>query len=37
VLTPEPTAVESWPGVDRIWGKEIVLSHIPLTRQDLAR
>jgi LysM repeat protein len=35
VMTPNPTAVESRPGIDRIWGKEIVFSHVPLTRQDL--
>ena len=35
VMTPNPTAVESWPGIDRIWGKEIVFSQVPLTRQDL--
>ena len=36
VLTPNPKTIESWPRVDRIWGKEIVFSHVPLSRQDLA-
>ncbi|MEI6176570.1 MAG: serine/threonine-protein kinase [Verrucomicrobiota bacterium] len=35
VLTPNPKAVESNPDVDRIWGKEITLSHVLLSRQDL--
>ena len=35
-LTPNPKAVEYRPGIDRIWGKEIVFSHVPLSRQDLA-
>ncbi len=35
LLTPNPKAVEEYPYVDRIWGKEIVLSHVPLSRQDL--
>jgi hypothetical protein len=35
VLTPNPKAIESVPTVDRIWGKEIVFSHVPLSRQDL--
>jgi serine/threonine protein kinase len=36
ILTPNPTPVESIPGVDRIWGREIVFSHVPLSRQDLS-
>ena len=35
VMTPNPQAVESRAGIDRIWGKDIVFSHVPLTRQDL--
>jgi serine/threonine protein kinase len=35
VLTPDPKAVESRAGVERIWGKEIIFSHVPLARQDL--
>jgi tRNA A-37 threonylcarbamoyl transferase component Bud32 len=35
VLTPYPRGVESQPGIDRIWGKEIVFRHVPLLRQDL--
>ncbi|HLP78562.1 MAG TPA: DUF4019 domain-containing protein [Candidatus Paceibacterota bacterium] len=35
LLTPCPEAVEGYPYVDRIWGKEIVISHVPLSRQDL--
>jgi hypothetical protein len=37
VLTPNPSAVESFAEVDRIWGKPIVISHIPLKRYDLQR
>jgi len=37
VMTPNPQAVESRAGIDRIWGKDIVFSHVPLTRQDLPR
>ena len=36
-LLPDPKAVEAYPGVDRIWGKEIDISHVPLLRQDLPR
>lgn len=36
LLVPDPQAVESHPSVDRIWGRDIVFSHVPLTRQDLA-
>ena len=36
VLTPNPAAVASQPGIDRIWGKEIVFHHVALSRQDLA-
>ena len=35
LLTPNPKAVEEYPYVDRIWGKEIVIRHVPLSRQDL--
>ncbi len=35
VLTPNRQAVEAIPGIDRIWGREIVFSHVPLVRQDL--
>jgi serine/threonine protein kinase len=34
-LVPNPQGVEKYPGIDRIWGREIVLSHVPLARQDL--
>ncbi len=36
VLAPDPKAIESNPGVTRIWGKDIILPHVPLTRQDLS-
>jgi Protein kinase domain len=36
VLTPNPSGIELIQGVDRIWGSDIVLRHVPLTRQDLA-
>jgi hypothetical protein len=35
VLTPNPHAVEPYRGVDWIWGQEIVLTNVPLTRHDL--
>lgn len=35
VLTPNPAAVEEIPTVDRIWGKPVVFSHVPLKRLDL--
>ena len=35
VMTPNPQAVESRAGIDQIWGKDIVFSHVPLMRQDL--
>jgi serine/threonine protein kinase len=35
LLTPNPKLVEEYPYVDRIWGQEIVLSNVPLSRQDL--
>ena len=35
VLTPNPHAVEQCPGVDWIWGEEVVLTNVPLTRYDL--
>ena len=36
ILTPNPESIESRPGVDIIWGKEIVFKDVPLTRHDLA-
>lgn len=35
VLKPNAREVEEYPYVDRIWGGEIVISHVPLSRQDL--
>jgi hypothetical protein len=35
LLTPNPKAIDSHPGVDLIWGREAVFSHVPLSRQDL--
>jgi hypothetical protein len=35
-LTPKPQAVEKPSGVDRMRGKEVVLTNVPLTRFDLA-
>jgi serine/threonine protein kinase len=35
VLTPNPTPVEPYAFVDRIWGREVVFSHVPLIRQDV--
>ena len=35
LLTPNPKAVEEYPGIDHIWGKEIVVRNVPLSRQDL--
>jgi hypothetical protein len=35
ILTPNPKRVEEFSFVDRIWGREIVISHVPLSRQDL--
>jgi serine/threonine protein kinase len=35
ILAPDPKAVELHSGIDRLWGKEIVFSHVPLLRQDL--
>ena len=35
ILTPNPKHVESIATVGRIWGGEIILRHIPLTRQDV--
>ncbi len=35
VLSPNPVAVEEIPTVDRIWGKPVVFSHVPLKRLDL--
>ncbi len=34
VLTPNPVPVEHAAAVERIWGKEIVLRHVPLKRLD---
>ncbi len=36
VLTPNAKMVEGRPGVDRIWGREVVFRHVALDRQDLA-
>jgi hypothetical protein len=36
-LLPDPQAAEAYPGIDRIWGKEVVVGHVPLLRQDLSR
>jgi hypothetical protein len=36
VLTPDPALIEPQPGVDRVWGREVVFKHVPLVRQDLA-
>lgn len=35
ILTPNPQPVEHLATVERIWGKEIKFSHIPVTRFDL--
>jgi predicted Ser/Thr protein kinase len=35
VLDPDLQAIESAPTVDRIWGHETVISHVPLKRDDL--
>jgi hypothetical protein len=35
VLRPDPRAAEPFAGVDRIWGTEIVLTNVPITRHDL--
>lgn len=35
ILTPNPTPVEPFAFVDRIWGREVVFSHVPLIRQDV--
>lgn len=35
LLEPDPQFVESSPGVNRIWGSDITLKHIPLKRLDL--
>jgi len=34
ILKPDPEGAEACPSADRIWGHDIVLAHIPLTRQD---
>jgi hypothetical protein len=36
VLTPNPKWIELQPGVDRIWGKEIVFRNVPLRRLQAA-
>jgi len=36
VFTPNPQAVDSQTGIDRIWGKKIVMSGMALLRQDLS-
>jgi len=35
VLDPDPQAIESAPTVGHIWGREIVIPHVPLKRDDL--
>ena len=35
ILTPNPKPVEPLASVERIWGKEVKFSHVPLTRYDL--
>lgn len=35
ILTPNPGPVEPLAGVERIWGKEVKFSHVPLTRYDI--
>ena len=35
ILTPNPTPVEQIASVERIWGCEVVFSHVPLIRQDV--
>ncbi len=37
VLTPNPRAVESQPGIDRIWGKAVRFRQVPVTRLDLSQ
>jgi hypothetical protein len=37
ILTPDPKAAEPHPGVNVIWGKEIVFRDVPVTRQDAGR
>ena len=37
ILTPNPGLIEAQPGIERVWGKEIVFNHVPLTRQDLEK
>ena len=34
VLSPNPKGIEASPGVDRIWGQDIVFEHVPLERLD---
>lgn len=33
-LLPNPKHIESWPGVDQIWGEPIVFEDVPLVRMD---
>jgi hypothetical protein len=35
ILTPNPRRIEAIPGVTNVWGKEVVFTRVPLTRQDL--
>jgi hypothetical protein len=35
VLTPNPVLIEHVAAVDRIWGREVTFSRVPLKRQDL--
>jgi serine/threonine protein kinase len=36
ILTPDAGPVENLASVTRIWGREIVFSHVPLKRQDMS-
>ena len=35
ILTPNPSHIEQFPEVSKIWGKEVVLRGIPLERLDI--
>jgi len=37
ILTPNPKNLELTPWVDKIWGQEIVITNVPLDRQDLTK
>jgi hypothetical protein len=37
VLDPNPGLIEAQPGVDFVWGRQIVFNHVPLVRQDLSK